>query len=87
MNLNHLIFQAHVLLHFINSTNSSKNSSWKQRNDLNSDEMLNIDYLKAHIAESCKTVSNSYAQFKNKALEQASENYFFPLFRFSASKV
>ncbi|KAK4270910.1 hypothetical protein QN277_019675 [Acacia crassicarpa] len=63
-------FHAHVLLHFINSSNSSKISSWKKREDPNSDEMLNIAYLKACIAESCKTVSNSYGQFKNKAEEQ-----------------
>lgn len=60
-----------MLFHFINSSNSSKISSWKQREDLNSNEVHDID-VKACIAESSKMVSTSYGQFKNKAKEQAS---------------
>ncbi|KAF7801257.1 protein root UVB sensitive 6-like [Senna tora] len=65
-------FHAHVLLHFVNSSNSIKISSWKQREGLNSNEVYTIADLEACIAESCKMVSNSYGQFKNKAKEQAS---------------
>ncbi|KAJ3678109.1 hypothetical protein LUZ60_001912 [Juncus effusus] len=55
-------YHAHVLLHFVNSTNAKKNSSDQMKQN-------NFDYLN-HIAESCKVVSNSYGLFKNKAKEQ-----------------
>lgn len=62
--------QAHVLLNFINSSNESKVSSWKQREDVNSNVMHSVSDLEACIADSCKIVANSYGLFKNKANEQ-----------------
>ncbi|KAJ1427079.1 Root UVB sensitive family [Sesbania bispinosa] len=63
-------FHAHVLLSFIKSSNESKVSSWKQRDDLNSNLLLTVADLEACIADSCKMVANSYGLFKNKANEQ-----------------
>lgn len=64
------MFQAHVLLSFIKSSNESKVSSWKEMEDLNSNVMLTVADLEACIADSCKIVTNSYWLFKNKAHEQ-----------------
>jgi hypothetical protein len=63
-------FHAHVLSSFIKSLNESKVSSWKQREDLNSNVMLTVTDLEACIADSCKVVTNAYWLFKNKAHEQ-----------------
>ncbi|CAJ2649318.1 unnamed protein product [Trifolium pratense] len=63
-------FHAHVLSSFIKSMNESKVSSWKQREDLNSNVMLTVTDLEACIADSCKVVTNAYWLFKNKAHEQ-----------------
>ncbi|KAF7842832.1 protein root UVB sensitive 6-like [Senna tora] len=63
-------FHAHVLLHFINSSNESKVSSHKRRDNLNSSSVHSVANLEAYIANSCKMVENSYGLFKSKAKEQ-----------------
>ncbi|WCJ18707.1 hypothetical protein M5689_001036 [Euphorbia peplus] len=63
-------FHAHVLLHFIHSSNNSHSSSRTQQEYGNSDYILSANHLEAHIAESCKMVSALYGSFKNKAAEQ-----------------
>ncbi|OVA15487.1 Vitamin B6 photo-protection and homoeostasis [Macleaya cordata] len=71
-------FHAHVLLHFIRSSNENQSSGNHGGSD--SSKFLgyfsthqplptNVD-LEAHIAESCKVVSASYGIFKRKAAEQ-----------------
>uniref|UniRef100_A0A7N0TWU9 Protein root UVB sensitive 6 n=1 Tax=Kalanchoe fedtschenkoi TaxID=63787 RepID=A0A7N0TWU9_KALFE len=61
-------FHAHVLLHFIRSSNTKQLSS---RNSLNEySTLMPPADLMAHIADSCKMVSASYELFKNKASEQ-----------------
>lgn len=59
-----------MLLSFLKSSNESKVSSWKQREDIHSNVMLTVADLEACIADSCKIVANSYGIFKNKANEQ-----------------
>uniref|UniRef100_A0A1D1Z284 UPF0420 protein C16orf58 n=2 Tax=Anthurium amnicola TaxID=1678845 RepID=A0A1D1Z284_9ARAE len=68
-------FHAHVLLHFIRSSNARR--LLKKRNnfgsvDLNEflSNMPEIIDLDAHLMESCKIVSTSYGAFKGKATEQ-----------------
>ncbi|EXB80409.1 hypothetical protein L484_010979 [Morus notabilis] len=56
-------FHAHVLLHFIHS-------SQKHMKDGNSYSMPKVGDLEDQIAESCKIVSSSYGLFKHKAAEQ-----------------
>ncbi|KAL0014832.1 hypothetical protein SO802_001901 [Lithocarpus litseifolius] len=64
-------FHAHVLLHFVQSSNESQSSSQKQRECNNySDIVLTTTDLEAHMSESCKMVSKSYGIFKSKAAEQ-----------------
>nr|POE85000.1 protein root uvb sensitive 6 [Quercus suber] len=64
-------FHAHVLLHFVQSSNESQSSSQKQREYNNySDIVLTTTDLEAHMSESCKMVSKSYGIFKSKAAEQ-----------------
>ncbi|XP_050273059.1 protein root UVB sensitive 6 [Quercus robur] len=64
-------FHAHVLLHFVQSSNESRSSAQKQRDYNNySDIVLTTTDLEAHISESCKMVSKSYGIFKSKAAEQ-----------------
>ncbi|XP_050210535.1 protein root UVB sensitive 6 [Mercurialis annua] len=63
-------FHAHVLLHFINSSNRRPYSSSKQQKNENSNYLLSANYLEAHIAESCKMVSSLYGSFKSKTAEQ-----------------
>ncbi|XP_061357269.1 protein root UVB sensitive 6 [Gastrolobium bilobum] len=63
-------FHAHVLLSFIKSSNESKDSSWKQREDLSSTVMHTVADMEARIADSCKIVADSYGLFRNKANEQ-----------------
>ncbi|XP_057977842.1 protein root UVB sensitive 6 isoform X2 [Malania oleifera] len=59
-------FHAHVLLHFIHSSNKNHTSKdWESSN-----LMLTITDLEDHIAKSCKMVSTSYGLFKSKAAEQ-----------------
>ncbi|KAL0012987.1 hypothetical protein SO802_000056 [Lithocarpus litseifolius] len=80
-------FHAHVLLHFVQSSNDSRSSAQKQRDYNNySDIVLTTTDLEAHISESCKMVSKSYGIFKSKAAEQVGGNQlsfsfflFFPL--------
>ncbi|CAD6235516.1 unnamed protein product [Miscanthus lutarioriparius] len=65
-------FHAHVLLHFINASHARRlKQKQKQANPDRSEHLYsrNMDFL-AHIAESCKIVSSSYATFKKKAREQ-----------------
>nr|CAD1818227.1 unnamed protein product [Ananas comosus var. bracteatus] len=66
-------FHAHVLLHFIRSTNANRHSRKRMSsNKSNLNETIdprNLDFL-AHIAESCKIVSSSYGVFKEKAAEE-----------------
>ncbi|KAF8412032.1 hypothetical protein HHK36_004592 [Tetracentron sinense] len=72
-------FHAHVLLHFIRSSNEYQSSLRKQRGSDSSDFIGSLSSyhplsttidLEAHIAESCKMVSTSYGLFKRKAAEQ-----------------
>ncbi|KAK1310090.1 hypothetical protein QJS10_CPA08g00952 [Acorus calamus] len=70
-------FHAHVLLHFIRSSNGSRTLKDSGGFDHSaSDGSLSTHLLpttldfQAHIAESCKTVANSYGMFKRKAAEQ-----------------
>ncbi|KAK9167826.1 hypothetical protein Scep_003017 [Stephania cephalantha] len=72
-------FHAHVLLHYIHSSNGNQSSSWEGNkfdgwNFVGStpvDHNLNKPFdVEACIAESCKIVSNSYTLFKRKAVEQ-----------------
>lgn len=74
-----LLLQAHVLLHFICSTNANRHS--RKRMSSNKSKLnetidpRNLDFL-AHIAESCKIVSSSYGVFKEKAAEEVTNNFF-----------
>ncbi|KAJ4846916.1 Protein root UVB sensitive 6 [Turnera subulata] len=63
-------FHAHVLLHFIRSSNNGQSPSRKMREYGNSKHNLSAADLEAHIAESCKMVSTLYDPFKHKAAEQ-----------------
>ncbi|XP_037491179.1 protein root UVB sensitive 6 isoform X2 [Jatropha curcas] len=63
-------FHAHVLLHFIQSSNNGHSSSRKQRESGRSNYILSANDLEVHIAESCKMVSTLYDPFKSKAAEQ-----------------
>ncbi|XP_031265422.1 protein root UVB sensitive 6-like, partial [Pistacia vera] len=63
-------FHAHVLLHFIQSANNSRSSSWKEQEHDHSKLMPTTANLEARIAESCKTVSSAYGLFKSKVAEQ-----------------
>ncbi|ONK73081.1 uncharacterized protein A4U43_C04F26960 [Asparagus officinalis] len=70
-------FHAHVLLHFIRSTNANrslkKNDSFESRNmfDSSLDQGMpsNADFLD-HISKSCNVVSSSYEVFKKKAADE-----------------
>jgi len=81
-----LVLQAHVLLHFIQSTNANKASkkhtkpSSMEMIDSSSNQVMptNADFLD-YISESCKVVSSSYGVFKKKAADQvifALDTYF-----------
>ncbi|XP_059447617.1 protein root UVB sensitive 6 [Corylus avellana] len=61
-------FHAHVLLHFMQSSNENRSSSQKQ-GEYDHPDIVATD-LEARIAESCKMVSTSYGIFKSKAAEQ-----------------
>ncbi|XP_042478883.1 protein root UVB sensitive 6-like [Macadamia integrifolia] len=71
-------FHAHVLLHFIRSSNERRSSSSKYGEydgpnfveSLSTLSLLPTADLEAQIAESCKVVSNSFSLFKRKAAEQ-----------------
>ncbi|KAM3714926.1 hypothetical protein ACJW31_01G370100 [Castanea mollissima] len=64
-------FHAHVLLHFVQSSNESRSSAQKQRDYNNySDIVLTTTDLEAHISESCMMVSKLYGIFKSKAADQ-----------------
>ncbi|KAJ4954153.1 hypothetical protein NE237_030985 [Protea cynaroides] len=69
-------FHAHVLLHFIRSANerhASKHGEYDgpiRVGSQSTHSLLPTADLEAHIAESCKVVSNSYVLFKRKAAEQ-----------------
>ncbi|CAK7357212.1 unnamed protein product [Dovyalis caffra] len=63
-------FHAHVLMHFIHSSNNSGSSHEKQRGYGHSNYILSAADLESHIAESCKMVSTLYGPFKSKAAEQ-----------------
>ncbi|XP_062177546.1 protein root UVB sensitive 6 [Alnus glutinosa] len=63
-------FHAHVLLHFMQSSNESRSSARKQREYDYPDIVSTATDLEARIAESCKMVSTSYGIFKSKAAEQ-----------------
>ncbi|XP_022724337.1 protein root UVB sensitive 6-like [Durio zibethinus] len=63
-------FHAHVLLHFIRSSNNSQSSSRSQQEHGHSNLMPTTADFEPHIADSCKMVSTSFGLFKNKAAEQ-----------------
>ncbi|KAJ6928241.1 protein root UVB sensitive 6 [Populus alba x Populus x berolinensis] len=63
-------FHAHVLMHFIHSSNNNCSSPSKQQEYGHSNFILSAADLESHIAESCKMVSTLYAPFKSKAAEQ-----------------
>ncbi|KAK6263535.1 Root UVB sensitive family - like 6 [Theobroma cacao] len=63
-------FHAHVLLHFIHSSNNGQYSSRSQQEHDHSNLMPSTTDFAAHIADSCKMVSTSYGLFKSKAAEQ-----------------
>ncbi|KAJ4979820.1 hypothetical protein NE237_010600 [Protea cynaroides] len=71
-------FHANVLLHFIRSSNERRSSSSKHgeydgpnfTGSSSTGSLFPTADLEAHIAESCKAVSNSYVLFKRKAAEQ-----------------
>ncbi|KAB1208632.1 hypothetical protein CJ030_MR7G007718 [Morella rubra] len=63
-------FHAHVLLHFVQSSNDDRSSAGKQREYDSSDFVSTPSDLEARIAESCKMVSSSYGIFKSNAAEQ-----------------
>ncbi|CBI29631.3 hypothetical protein AAG906_014822 [Vitis piasezkii] len=63
-------FHAHMLLHFIVSSNGSESFPTKQQDYDSTHLMPSTADLAAHIAESCKMVSTSYGLFKSKAAEQ-----------------
>ncbi|KAH8509937.1 hypothetical protein Peur_051665 [Populus x canadensis] len=63
-------FHAHVLMHFIHSSNNNCSSPSKQLEYGHSNFILSAADLESHIAESCKMVSTLYAPFKSKAAEQ-----------------
>ncbi|KAJ9687744.1 hypothetical protein PVL29_016280 [Vitis rotundifolia] len=67
-------FHAHMLLHFIVSSNGIESFPRKQQDYDSSHLMPSTADLAAHIAESCKMVSTSYGIFKSKAAEQVSRN-------------
>nr|GMD45552.1 protein root UVB sensitive 6 [Ipomoea batatas] len=62
-------FHAHILLHFINSSNYQSSSGKEMQGDLSFSLTSSAD-LHAHVAESYKMVSALYAPFKSKAKEQ-----------------
>ncbi|KAJ6937889.1 hypothetical protein NC652_012241 [Populus alba x Populus x berolinensis] len=64
-------FHAHVLMHFIHSSNNNCSSPSKQQEYGHSNFILSAADLESHIAESCKMVSTLYAPFKSKAAEQS----------------
>lgn len=61
-----------MLLHFIRSSNENQSFSRKHQEDVYLKSMPSTNDLEAHVAESCKMVSTSYALFKSKAAEQVS---------------
>ncbi|XWS20673.1 hypothetical protein CRYUN_Cryun31cG0123100 [Craigia yunnanensis] len=63
-------FHAHVLLHFIHSSNNSRSSSRSQQEHGDSNLMPTTTDFEPYFADSCKMVSTSYGHFKNKAAEQ-----------------
>ncbi|KAG6483149.1 hypothetical protein ZIOFF_059789 [Zingiber officinale] len=66
-------FHAHVLLHFIRSSNSKLALRRFSSSDQSRHEgtlLVSNDNFLSHIAESCKIVSSSYTMFKNKATKQ-----------------
>ncbi|XAR56247.1 hypothetical protein NMG60_11036651 [Bertholletia excelsa] len=63
-------FHAHVLLHFIRSSNQDQPPSRKQREIDNSMSVISVADFESHINESYKLVSAIYGPFKSKATEQ-----------------
>ncbi|KAJ6394972.1 hypothetical protein OIU77_024061 [Salix suchowensis] len=63
-------FHAHVLMHFIHSSNKNRSYPSKQQEHGHSNFILSAADLESHIAESCKMVSTLYDPFKSKAAEQ-----------------
>lgn len=59
-----------MLLSVIKSLHDSKASTLKQREDHNSNVMPTVSDIQACIAGTCKTVANSYGDFKDKAKKQ-----------------
>lgn len=73
------MLQAHVLLHFIRSSNEKQSSGKNVVSDrsvldrsLSTHLMPTAVDFEAQIAESCKIVSSSYELFKREAAEQVS---------------
>ncbi|GFY94393.1 root UVB sensitive protein [Actinidia rufa] len=64
------IFEAHVLLYIIRSSNSNQPPPRKHQDNNNSVYRPSITDLAAHITESYKMVSALYGPFKSKATEQ-----------------
>lgn len=71
----YISLQAHVLLHFIHSSNDRQSLAQKQQKYGESDYMITTANLEAHIAESCMMVATAFGLFKSKAVEQVSANY------------
>ncbi|KAI4298900.1 hypothetical protein L6164_032413 [Bauhinia variegata] len=62
-------FHAHVLLHFINSSNENQ-ASRKRKEDPNSKLLPTVADLETCISDSCKMVASTYTVFKGKAKER-----------------
>ncbi|KAF2320309.1 hypothetical protein GH714_027069 [Hevea brasiliensis] len=63
-------FTGSLAFAFHKLSNNSHSSSWKQQAYGHSNNILSATDLEAHIADSCKMVSNLYGPFKSKAAEQ-----------------
>ncbi|XP_030553715.1 protein root UVB sensitive 6 [Rhodamnia argentea] len=63
-------YHAHVLLHFLQSSNKGRSSSGSPQEPNYSYHELSTANLEDRIAESCEMVSASYGHFKSKAAEQ-----------------
>ncbi|KAJ6309272.1 hypothetical protein OIU76_018797 [Salix suchowensis] len=57
-------FHAHVLMHFIHSSNKNRSYPSKQQEHGHSNFILSAADLESHIAESCKMVSTLYDPFQ-----------------------
>ncbi|KAI4296139.1 hypothetical protein L6164_036122 [Bauhinia variegata] len=62
-------FHAHVLLHFINSSNESQ-ASQKRMDDPKSKLLPTVANLGTCISDSCKVVASTYGVFKSKAKDK-----------------